>query len=920
MSQLVNVGGGRQPSPGPTNREMRTPKISPVLFVAYTVKSARTVTVVSANGRRKQNANPGGQEHDSLTGMNWDAPLTATILMTPRHMMIVPHKPFDVKAFSERAQVTTAEKRFVLRYAIHSEQWIQYEMIDKVELKKDPSPKGFVLQVDTKNFRSMVFVIPKEYEAKDLADTLKRLSRPNQLQDLYAFAHQQQFGQGSAGGAAPHDLTVPGPAQTLPSHVNPSNKLHHSHSTGSINDMDMGDMSPRGRSAGGTLMDSGSQTIGSRIRPGWRIYDPEKEYRRMGLPNDSWRLSKINNIYEICPTYPDVLAFPAEAADDVVRACAKFRSKGRLPSLVYYLPRNRSAMVRCAQPLSGIQAKRSKDDEDMISMMFVANDRENDRLQTDSADGVNLLMKNRNRHYIFDARPRINAIANRATGAGYESEENYPGCTYEFLNIENIHVVRESLYKHLEALRSSELVSNSKYQQKLYNSGWSTHLKSIMDGTKRVVQALVDEKATVIVHCSDGWDRTAQLCALAELLIDPYFRTIRGFCILVEKEWLSFGHKFLQRGGMLGKHLKEASPIFLQFLQCVHHVIAQFPTTFEFTDRLLIAIYDELCSCRFGTFLGDSERQRMARRLNLETESLWTYIEHTRADYLNPLWAGKDDPAAHNAGDRGTYPSVLDVSSHPRVFDVWQDMFCRWEPRLMPRMDMLEELHIRHEMAQQQKAHWLYLLGQKHQLMKHAVALAYQGKGAEAQKIMQEILDHAQQFASPDHVSNSNGEVHVPSTVTAGTVPGTGRDVSPGKRRFSTDLSRVSALESLCILEECLDRVAYGQDVIPDQAWAHIMTGGQLLEPPVWQDSKMPCHACQRTFISPRLPHFCRNCGQSVCTECALMVEALPQRCYFYPVMVCTPCEQRLLGPKQLESDKPSPPTAPEGTSPLGPL
>ena len=28
------------------------------------------------------------------------------------------------------------------------------------------------------------------------------------------------------------------------------------------------------------------------------------------------------------------------------------------------------------------------------------------------------------------------------------------------------------------------------------------------------------------MHCSDGWDRTAQVVPLAELLLDPYYRTI----------------------------------------------------------------------------------------------------------------------------------------------------------------------------------------------------------------------------------------------------------------------------------------------------------------------------------------------------------------------------------------------------------
>lgn len=42
-------------------------------------------------------------------------------------------------------------------------------------------------------------------------------------------------------------------------------------------------------------------------------------------------------------------------------------------------------------------------------------------------------------------------------------------------------------------------------------------------------QAIITEKASVLVHCSDGWDRTAQTCSLACIILDPYYRTIHGF-------------------------------------------------------------------------------------------------------------------------------------------------------------------------------------------------------------------------------------------------------------------------------------------------------------------------------------------------------------------------------------------------------
>ena len=62
------------------------------------------------------------------------------------------------------------------------------------------------------------------------------------------------------------------------------------------------------------------------------------------------------------------------------------------------------------------------------------------------------------------------------------------------------------------------------------------------------------------------WDRTPQITALAELMLDPYYRSTEGFQVLVEKEWLDFGHKFADRNGspFCTSDLNERSPIFLQ--------------------------------------------------------------------------------------------------------------------------------------------------------------------------------------------------------------------------------------------------------------------------------------------------------------------------------------------------------------------
>ena len=44
-------------------------------------------------------------------------------------------------------------------------------------------------------------------------------------------------------------------------------------------------------------------------------------------------------------------------------------------------------------------------------------------------------------------------------------------------------------------------------------------------------QAVSEEGASVLVHCSDGWDRTAQVCSVACVLLEPYYRTLKGLMV-----------------------------------------------------------------------------------------------------------------------------------------------------------------------------------------------------------------------------------------------------------------------------------------------------------------------------------------------------------------------------------------------------
>lgn len=46
------------------------------------------------------------------------------------------------------------------------------------------------------------------------------------------------------------------------------------------------------------------------------------------------------------------------------------------------------------------------------------------------------------------------------------------------------------------------------------------------------------EGASVLVHGTEGTDSTLQVTSLAQIILDPACRTIRGFEALIEREWL----------------------------------------------------------------------------------------------------------------------------------------------------------------------------------------------------------------------------------------------------------------------------------------------------------------------------------------------------------------------------------------------
>uniref|UniRef100_A0A8C6WMV8 Myotubularin related protein 6 n=1 Tax=Neogobius melanostomus TaxID=47308 RepID=A0A8C6WMV8_9GOBI len=394
---------------------------------------------------------------------------------------------------------------------------------------------------------------------------------------------------------------------------------------------------------------------------GWQLIDLRAEYERMGVPCDQWQLTDVNRDYKVCETYPRDLYVPIAASKPIIVGSSKFRSKGRFPVLTYFYQERKAAVCRCSQPLSGFSA-RCLEDESMLQAISKAN--HNSRFI-----------------YVMDTRPKLNALANRAAGKGYENEDNYSNIRFQFVGIENIHVMRGSLQKLLEVIGTKSLTM-SDYLAGLESSGWLRHIKAVVDAAVFLAQAVTVEGASVLVHCSDGWDRTAQVCALGSLLMDPYYRTIKGFMVLIQKDWISFGHKFADRCDQLDGDPKEVSPIFTQFLECVWQLTEQFPQAFEFSEWFLLQIHEHVHSCQYGNFLGNNERQREERQLKERTHSLWAFLLGDKQNYLSPFY---------NSAYNDEHP-VLEPSTLPYHFKFWRNMYHQFDRSMHPRQSILKTI------------------------------------------------------------------------------------------------------------------------------------------------------------------------------------------------------------------------------------
>ncbi|KAK7886185.1 hypothetical protein WMY93_025806 [Mugilogobius chulae] len=313
--------------------------------------------------------------------------------------------------------------------------------------------------------------------------------------------------------------------------------------------------------------------------------DWEQELERCGAVG--WRVSAVNERFEMATSLPRFVVVPQRVLDTELKKSFAHFSEGRIPRWSWRHPRG----------------------ADLLRMSSFQN---NIYHEKDDVRNLELIL--------FGGHSSLCVVV--------ELGEELPSP----LDILLAHSRLRTLC--LGDVSSSLSVPDDKWLSTLESTHWLHYTRLCLRKASEVCCLLRSGHLTVALQEADDRDMGCLVSSLVQLMCDPHTRSQMGFQGLVQKEWVTGGHRFCSRFNYHRDSDKDESPLFLLFLDCVWQLWTQFPSRFQLTEDFLLALHDSVHLPLFSTFLANSQRERLKRTQHLGQS--YTRVEGWQDVTLDP--------------------------------------------------------------------------------------------------------------------------------------------------------------------------------------------------------------------------------------------------------------------------------------------
>ncbi|EFA77446.1 leucine-rich repeat-containing protein [Heterostelium album PN500] len=464
------------------------------------------------------------------------------------------------------------------------------------------------------------------------------------------------------------------------------------------------------------------------------------EFDRQGVSWDEWCVNTTNSQLKLnTMSYPPASVIPKSVSQNIVVASSLFRSL-RFPVLVWHHPTNRACITRAASPSNDASNSLSPPTSAPLSPRSGSNNNINNNNNSNSSNNSNSnsshssnnntsssnsnsnsnsgmssstsstnlnifnslghplspshslssnQLSNPNpcnedidfiRAIIDNGKSSLLTVYDIGTVASHSS--TMIGCKFEFLNLPPITSVKESFSRLLQLHNGHP----DKKWPDVIRFHWLNPLKQILSAAILIATS-VDQGQSILVQGANNEDADTQLSSISQLLLDGYYRTIEGFKVLIEKEWLVYSNPMARRcghdlvkvrsPGQQEVGLDQYSPTFIQFIFIVWQLWKEFPSAFQFNENYLLTLVDSVYTCRFGTFLGNSLRERDELIFG-RTKSFWSFVERNQQQlFVNALY---DPPAKSFLKCNRVYQDAM-----------WNEYFYRFCFKSQVALELLDE-------------------------------------------------------------------------------------------------------------------------------------------------------------------------------------------------------------------------------------